>query len=1040
MKARPLVLRLTAAALIVATLLVARHAVARCYRYVDALNRADVALAHTAPPPEPGHPAVSRRVVLVVVDGLADWASAHLPALGRLRAMGAHAVARSHRPSLSRPNYVSILSGVPPIHSGVRTNAYHRRVGLDSLARRAAAAGMPAAFVTDSASSVATLFNGDFAEVAYATWEGGLREATRLALGREYRLVVLLPGAVDECGHARRMSSARCDQAARDVDAYLAEVAAQLDLRRDTLIITADHGHVHSGGHGGAEESVLRIPLVMVGAGVDPGGDLGSPRLIDVASTIAALLGFPAPVHGLGTPLLGGLTLAPDLRATIAQRADERIARNLAIVDAEQAAGRRERAEARPVAMATIAAIAALLVLALALAARVRLLRLDARAALAGLALPVVAAATLFVYQDCVGSLSCFGSADEWTGRVCLAAVSVVVAAILAGYRRRVVELDERLAAGNAVHAIALAIAIGAEAALSALYEHDPFVVLPREAAMFVLVATPPTITALALGLLIWRAFDAVAVLAVGRAALPVAIGVLGACGGSRAEPVVASSPPRVVVLVVVDQLSEPAFAAKLTVATGGFAELARRGRRYVGVLPYAASATAPGHAALATGAPPSVTGIIGNEWWDRAAGREIKSVDDPAGGTSAARLRVDGIADVLTRTRPGSRGLAVALKDRSAILALGHAGEPTWYDEARGAMVGRGAPPRWLGPLAAPQAVAPRLDAVWTPAVPGSWLAAWSGGPDDGAELAIPGWSARFPHASHTLAAPSAGLPVSPAGNRLVIDAALAALADLELDDDAPDYLVVSLSAHDYIVHAFGPDSWEAWDAFVRLDHDLGELVAALDARAGRGGWAMIVTSDHGGPSSPERLHAAGRPGARITFDDVDAVAEVAAAAALGPGPWIAAARPPYLYLEGRARALPAPSRARLIDAVVAAVRRAPGLEAAWPTAALSGECATRSGDERAFCLSIDLERAGEITYSPAEGTAVIKPSSPDTVTHGSVHLYDREVPVLLVVPGVAGGGRGPQVSTLQIAPTLARLLGVPPPPAAAEAPIPFD
>ncbi|HVV84123.1 MAG TPA: alkaline phosphatase family protein [Kofleriaceae bacterium] len=528
--------------------------------------------------------------------------------------------------------------------------------------------------------------------------------------------------------------------------------------------------------------------------------------------------------------------------------------------------------------------------------------------------------------------------------------------------------------------------------------------------------------------------------------ALSLLIAVVGACGRPAAEPAPAPAQatsggaPRVVVLVVVDQLGEAAFERKLPFATGGFAELARRGERLVGHLPYATSATAPGHAAMGTGAPPAVTGIIGNEWWDRAAGREVKAVEDPPGEAQAARLRVDGVADVLTRARPASRAIAVALKDRSAILSLGHAGEPVWYDPHRPAMIGRGgkAPP-WLGALADPEVMAGRVRSVWLPALPAGWLAAWSGGPDDAPELAITGWTASFPHATFTTPSAAEAEEVTPDGDRLVIDGALAALRDLDLDDDAPDYLVVSLSAHDYILHAFGPDSWEAWDTFLRLDHDLDDLIGALDAKAGRGGWAMILTSDHGGPSSPERRRAGGLPGARLTFEGIDAVAEQAAASVAGPGPWVSATRPPYAYLDARAATLPPETRAKLIDAIAEALAHMPGLDGAWPTASLAGGCDAREGDARAFCLSIDAERAGEVIYSPADGTAVVKAASPDTVTHGTVHRDDREVPILIVAPGVHGGTRGAEVSTLQLAPTIAGLLGVPAPPAAAAPPIPL-
>src|SRR5437868_10078620 len=71
-------------------------------------------LAHVAPFVEDPHtPRLARRVLLVVIDGLgAD--EARLPFLDELRRRGASATARVPYPTVSRPNYVTILTGVPP--------------------------------------------------------------------------------------------------------------------------------------------------------------------------------------------------------------------------------------------------------------------------------------------------------------------------------------------------------------------------------------------------------------------------------------------------------------------------------------------------------------------------------------------------------------------------------------------------------------------------------------------------------------------------------------------------------------------------------------------------------------------------------------------------------------------------------------------------------------------------------------------------------------------------------------------------------------
>src|SRR3954470_24389583 len=90
------------------------------------LEQVEPALSRVAPAnPDPHTPRLARRVFLVVVDGLRLDRSYELAFLDELRRRGVDSEAVSHYPSWSRPNYVSILTGVPPGASGVRTNHHN---------------------------------------------------------------------------------------------------------------------------------------------------------------------------------------------------------------------------------------------------------------------------------------------------------------------------------------------------------------------------------------------------------------------------------------------------------------------------------------------------------------------------------------------------------------------------------------------------------------------------------------------------------------------------------------------------------------------------------------------------------------------------------------------------------------------------------------------------------------------------------------------------------------------------------------------------
>src|SRR5262249_2003420 len=82
-------------------------------------------------------------------DGLRLDKSYELPFLDELRRRGVDTEATSHYPTWSRPNYVSILAGVPPSASGVRTNHHSTPVEPDTLMDPAHAAGLRVACATD---------------------------------------------------------------------------------------------------------------------------------------------------------------------------------------------------------------------------------------------------------------------------------------------------------------------------------------------------------------------------------------------------------------------------------------------------------------------------------------------------------------------------------------------------------------------------------------------------------------------------------------------------------------------------------------------------------------------------------------------------------------------------------------------------------------------------------------------------------------------------------------------------------------------------
>ena len=484
---------------------------------------------------------------------------------------------------------------------------------------------------------------------------------------------------------------------------------------------------------------------------------------------------------------------------------------------------------------------------------------------------------------------------------------------------------------------------------------------------------------------------------------------------------------PRLVVLLVIDQLPAWAFTAKRAALTGGFDRLLREGAWHTGQHPSAATLTAPGHALLGTGEPTATSGILANTWWDRDSGKLVESVRDPNGAVTSAWLRVPGLGDAMAaanRARPiAGKAIAVSLKDRASILTLGHAGTPIWYDPKLLAWTSM-APLPWLAEWNRTHPIRAHLQDVWKP-LDAARLATLTGiGDAAPGEIGDKGFGPVFPHELGATKDPAQAIYAAPIGNDLVLDTAAEAITAEQLGaDDVPDLLIVSLSANDYIGHAWGHESWEAWDALLRLDQRLDAFVTALDERVGAGRWAMIATSDHGASPMPK---------GRITYAQIKDAANKAAATELGGGEWVADAHFPTLFLTKAFFAQK--DRAKALKKIVFALRSFPGLARVERTSDVAGNCGARTGEMFRLCLSVDPQRSGEVLFIPRSGWTIGSVEDPHATAHGSLNDYDREVPVIMLEPGRTSHAAlaAPDDTTIQmvrIATVLARWLGIPPP-----------
>jgi arylsulfatase A-like enzyme len=530
-----------------------------------------------------------------------------------------------------------------------------------------------------------------------------------------------------------------------------------------------------------------------------------------------------------------------------------------------------------------------------------------------------------------------------------------------------------------------------------------------------------------------------------------------------------------VVIAIVVDQFAAWVADARLDKlpSDGGFARLRREGT-YVRELRFAHAVTdtAPGHASLHTGAPPRVHGIVANEIVDPDRGTVTSVVRDPdvrritfrgvddAPSASPRALEADTVASRLSAVHPDARIVSLSLKDRSAVLPLGKArGLALWFDAKIDAFVTSTAyataMPRWAAPAVGPDALAELRATPWALGPEsGAWVAEHARTPDDQpGEGDVRGFGRVFPHAIANAAEPAYAFRASPFG-----DAALFALAEAALDDartaDVPIFLSVSLSSNDYIGHVFGPDSWEAWAELFELDRKLARFLAALDERFGAGGYAVVLSADHGTTSMPEvllgvpaaRAHCTPKaknrfarpctgPSVRIDGEALTAALKTKVARAGFAPETIAGIVDPYLRFGSATAALSASERARLAAILIRELTAVPGMARVIDVSKIGAACPPGDSVDALVCRSVFPGRGGDLYL-------VTKPGSffdPHIVTgfgtsHGSPYLYDRTVPMFVRAPGRVSAGVTIDTPTSfeAFARTLASLLGIDPPEAA--------
>ncbi|MDT0607892.1 alkaline phosphatase PafA [Croceitalea rosinachiae] len=349
---------------------------------------------------------------------------------------------------------------------------------------------------------------------------------------------------------------------------------------------------------------------------------------------------------------------------------------------------------------------------------------------------------------------------------------------------------------------------------------------------------------------------------------------------------------PKLVVGIVVDQMRYDYLTRFWNhYGEGGFKRLANQGFNCKNHhFNYAPTSTGPGHASVYTGASPSSHGIIGNNWYDKQQDKEVYCASDDtqesigttseAGKMSPHRMLTTTITDQLRlHTQMKGKTIAIALKDRGAVLPGGHTANAAYWFE--GDDTGKWVTssyymetlPNWVMAFNESEA-AQSYKKAWT-TIKSIDLYVESGSDNNKYEgLFKTETTPTFPHSTPNLLDKTRDyefIKATPFGNSVTTDFAIEALKNENLGvDSVPDFLAVSYSSTDYVGHKFGVNSKEIQDTYLRLDQDLERLLNSLDQEVGSGNYTVFLTADHGAIHVPAYLKDQKIPAGYIEMDEL--------------------------------------------------------------------------------------------------------------------------------------------------------------------------
>lgn len=500
------------------------------------------------------------------------------------------------------------------------------------------------------------------------------------------------------------------------------------------------------------------------------------------------------------------------------------------------------------------------------------------------------------------------------------------------------------------------------------------------------------------------------------------------------------TAPPKIVVNIVVGQMRYDYFSRFVqNMPEGGFRRFMAEGAVFLDARYNFMQTISPATlATLTTGADPSMHGVVATKWIDYTTNNTVGLIDDSSaigldsdegnGKFSNINITTPTLGDRLAEEKPQSKVVTIAADPVSAIVMGGRHSDVYWLDDSRGNWVSSTAYmdklPEWVQKYNNLRVAQQYLKYTWTPSVSVSkyinsgYLVMESCKSEkrmrriaDMGYTKREGLSLDFPWILYT-----------PAGNSLVTEFAKQAIVGMEMGADTHvDLINICYDPTRLAGTYFGPESVEVEDMYYRLDREIAGLMEFIEGITGKGNVIFVLTSDHGSSDSFDYSTRTERQ--RFNTSQFKVIVNGFMNAQYGAGDWVVDYCDRQLYLNRNQVYMANLSLEEVQNRVAAFVLQFRGVSHVLTSTSMQNSFFSGSYAEK-MQNSFYPRRSGDLTVNLMPGW--IEEADGKRAGSGSMYEYDTHVPLAIIGTQVYGQRIPRTVNMRDVAPTLARIMGI--------------